>query len=169
MPWSIRIAVSPALFLSSAASRSLRTDRVMLRTQLIHPEILRALGAAGHGATVLIADGNYPASTFVGPRASVVSLNLSPGIVNCVEVLEALVTAIPLEKAQVMQPHDGSRPPIWNDFERVLSVSGFIEPLEPVERFSFYRAASTDQHALTIQTGEQRVWANLLLTIGVRM
>lgn len=141
----------------------------MLKSTLIHPEILRVLAAAGHGATILIADGNYPASTSVGPRGAVVSLNLSPGIVGCVEVLEALVTAIPVEKAQVMQPHDGSRPPIWNDFDRVLKQSGFAEPLEPVERFAFYRTASTDQHALTIQTGEQRVWANLLLTIGVRL
>jgi L-fucose mutarotase len=141
---------------------------LMLLTKLIHPEILRALAAAGHGAKVLIADGNYPASTFVGPRGAVVSLSLSPGIVGCVDVLAALAAAIPIEAAHVMQPSDGSRPAVWSDFERVLSSSGFVEPLEALERFAFYRAASTDQHALTIQTAEQRVWANLLLTIGVR-
>jgi RbsD / FucU transport protein family. len=32
----------------------------MLKTRLLHPEILAALGEAGHGAQVLIADGNYP-------------------------------------------------------------------------------------------------------------
>ena len=32
----------------------------MLKTRLLHPGILRALGEAGHGAQVLIADGNYP-------------------------------------------------------------------------------------------------------------
>ena len=61
----------------------------MLKTELIHPEILAALGAAGHGSTVLIADGNYPASTSMGPRAKRVSLNLSPGVVNCADVLRA--------------------------------------------------------------------------------
>lgn len=30
----------------------------MLKTELLHPEILQALGEAGHGAQVLIADGN---------------------------------------------------------------------------------------------------------------
>ena len=30
----------------------------MLTYQLIHPEILQALGQAGHGAQVLISDGN---------------------------------------------------------------------------------------------------------------
>ena len=32
----------------------------MLKTRLLHPGILQALGESGHGAQVLIADGNYP-------------------------------------------------------------------------------------------------------------
>jgi hypothetical protein len=32
----------------------------MPKTRLLHREILAALGAAGHGAQALIADGNYP-------------------------------------------------------------------------------------------------------------
>ena len=35
----------------------------MLRYQLLHPEILAALGGAGHGSQILIADGNYPFET----------------------------------------------------------------------------------------------------------
>ncbi len=34
----------------------------MLKTQLLHPEILATLGGAGHGSKVLIADGNFRAS-----------------------------------------------------------------------------------------------------------
>ena len=48
----------------------------MLKTPLIHPDILRALGRAGHGSQILIADGNYPAGTTLGPNAELVSLNL---------------------------------------------------------------------------------------------
>jgi L-fucose mutarotase len=140
----------------------------VLLHQLIHPEILSALAAAGHGATVLIADGNYPASTFVGPHARVVSLNLCPGIVGCLEVLKALLNAIPIEAAHVMQPSGQTRPEIWDDFRRELTLAKFTGDLKPIDRFDFYRAASTDQHALTIQTAEQRIYANLLLTIGVR-
>ncbi len=140
----------------------------MLRFGLIHPELLTVLGAAGHGGTVLIADGNYPVSTCVGPRGRVVHLNLAPGIINCVDALRALLTAIPIEAAQVMQPADASRPPIWSEFDSVLRTSGFAVPLQSIERFEFYRTASSEQHALTIQTGEQRIYANLLLTIGVR-
>ena len=70
----------------------------MLKHTLIHPEINAVLGRAGHGATVLIADGNYPASTTLGPHGSQINLNLSPGLLACPQVLEALVTAIPIER-----------------------------------------------------------------------
>ena len=50
----------------------------MLTTRLLHPEILAALGEAGHGAQVLIADGNYPLATRSNPDAYRVFLNLEP-------------------------------------------------------------------------------------------
>lgn len=140
----------------------------MLLYELIHPEILAALAAAGHGATVLIADGNYPGSTCVGSRSRVVWLNLAPGIVGCTDVLQTIVSAVPIEAAQVMQPADASRPGIWSEFEKVLAGHTPTVKLQPIERFAFYKAASTENHALTIQTAEQRVYANILLTIGVR-
>ena len=37
----------------------------MLKTNLLHPEILSALGSNGHGSMLLIADGNFPFSTAV--------------------------------------------------------------------------------------------------------
>ena len=43
---------------------------------------------------------------------------------------------------------------------------GGIE-LERLERFPFYDAARGPDVALAIATGEQRLYANLLLTIGV--
>ena len=62
----------------------------MLRHQLIHPKINEVLGRAGHHAKILIADGNYPASSAIGPRAELVSLNLMPGVVTCNQVLQAI-------------------------------------------------------------------------------
>jgi len=74
----------------------------MLKSRLIHPEILAALGRAGHGSRVLIADGNYPAATTLGPNARLVHLNLAPGQLGATEVLSALLSAIPVEQAAVM-------------------------------------------------------------------
>jgi L-fucose mutarotase len=137
----------------------------MLKTTLLHPEILYALGSAGHGSRVLISDGNYPHSTKSNPAASHVFLNLCPGVLTATQVLEAIVGAIPIEAAQVMATADGSEPPIWSEFRAILPGN----ELEPLERFAFYDAASEPDVALVVATGEQRIYANILLTIGVVM
>lgn len=135
----------------------------MLKTRLLHPEILYALGSAGHGSKVLITDGNYPHSTGSNPAAEKVYLNLAPGLLNATQVLQVIADAIPVEAAEVMATADGSEPPIWTEFRDALP--GLT--LKPIERFSFYEAASTENVALVIATGEQRIYANILLTIGV--
>lgn len=145
----------------------------MLRGKLIHPSILEALGRAGHGSKVLITDGNYPASTTLGMNAVHVPLNLSPGIVSCTEVLEALTSAMPVEAAAVMAyyregPYALSEdPPIWAEFRQILQEAGQPSELEEIERFAFYDTAAQPDVCLAIQTGDQRIYANLLLTIGV--
>ena len=41
--------------------------------------------------------------------------------------------------------------------------------LKPIEKWEFYKVVSTADHVLTIQTADQQRFANLLLTVGVRM
>lgn len=147
----------------------------MLRHQLIHPEINYILGQAGHHGKILIADGNYPASSTLGPNAKLVSLNLSPGIVTCTQVLKALLSAIPIEKAQTMNyettgPYAlASDPPVWDEYRATIKEAGLALELEPIEKWDFYKAVATPDHVLTIQTADQQRFANLLLSIGVRM
>ena len=145
----------------------------MLRSRLIHPQILEALGRAGHSSKILIADGNYPFSTQLGPNAKLISLNLSPGVVNVTQVLEALVSAVPIEAATIMQPVQSGPyalpgdPPIWDEFRPILAEGGVQVELDKLERFPFFDAARDPNIAITIATGEQRLYANLLLQIGV--
>jgi len=146
----------------------------MLNGPLLQPEILAALARAGHGARVLIADGNYPASTTLGPNAQLVSLNLAPGIVSASQVLHALVGQVEFERACVMDyARSGAyalaaEPPIWADFQATLRAGQSALELEPVERQAFYAAAAAPDVALVIATAETALYANLLLTIGVR-
>lgn len=146
----------------------------MLKHQLLHPKINEILARAGHHAKVLIADGNYPASTTLGPNAELVSLNLAPGLVNCTQVLAALLTAIPIERVNTMGiPADDpyalkGEPPVWNDYRRLLKEANLNLELEPIDKWAFYDAVASRDHVLTVQTAEQALWANLLLTIGVR-
>jgi L-fucose mutarotase len=136
----------------------------VLKTKLLHPEILAALGRAGHGSRVLIADGNYPFTTGSPPAAEKIFLNLMPGTVKVTDVLTALVGTIPIEAAMAMTPPDGAAQPIHEEF-RALLPPGM--ELSREKRFEFYEAVKLPQTVLVIATGEQRQFGNLLLTIGV--
>lgn len=147
----------------------------MLKSELLHPKISEVLARAGHHALILIADGNYPASTKRGPMAEVVSLNLAPGIVTCAQVLQVLLTAIPVDKINTMGvPSDDAyavkgEPPIWQTYRRLIQENAPQLRLEPIQKWDFYTAVASQDHVLTIQTGDQNLWANILLTMGCRV
>jgi L-fucose mutarotase len=146
----------------------------MLKHTLLHPKINEVLGRCGHHAKILIADGNYPASTTLGPNAELVSLNLAPGLVTVNQVLEVLLTAIPVDIANTMGIPDDDPyakfgpPPAWAEFQTTIKDSGLDLELEPISKWDFYEAVSSRDHVLTIQTADQALWANLLLSVGVR-
>lgn len=135
----------------------------MLTTQLLHPQILQVLAASGHGSGILIADGNYPFVTRANPAAARVYLNFMPGVLTVTQVLSGLLTVIPVEAAHVMTRDDGSEAPIINDFRAMLPGID----LETHTRFPFYDLARGSDVSLVIATGEQRIYANILLIIGV--
>ncbi len=135
----------------------------MLKFKLTHPTILQALGSAGHGSKILLADSNYPFSTGSHPNAERVYLNLTPGIVKVTDVLSVLADSVPIEAAHAIVPDSGPEPPIFAEYRGILPD---IE-LQTLNRFPFYEAARSADTALVIATGEQRTWACILLTIGV--
>lgn len=146
----------------------------MLRHQLLHPKINEVLARAGHHSKILIADGNYPASTKRGPNAEVVSLALSPGVVNCSQALEAILSAVAVDSIHTMgiPPEDPyareGEPPVWSDYRQKIRTAGLALDLEPISKWEFYDAVNSPDHVLTIQTADQSLWANLLLVMGCR-
>ena len=110
----------------------------MLKTKLIHPEIMAALSLCGHGSKVLIADGNYP-------------------------LAEAIHSVCEIEKAEVMKTPDGSEPEIYPEFKKELPDLD----LTVLGQYEFYDACMAENVVqLAISTGEKRTYANILLTIG---
>ena len=146
----------------------------MLKHHLIHPKINEILGRAGHHSTILIADGNYPAWNKKGPHAEVVSMNLSPGVITVAQALKAILSAVPIDVINTMGiPADDpyaqlGEPPIWKEYREVISQSGSLLQLQSILKWDFYKAVESPDHVLTIQTGDQALWGNLLLTIGCR-
>ena len=147
----------------------------MLKHKLVHPRINEVLARAGHHSLILIADGNYPASSKKGPNAEVVSLNLMPGVVTCAQVLEALLSAIPVDAINTMGyetegPYALTEdPPVWDEYRAVIRASGLAVPLQSIYKWDFYKAVDAPDHILTIQTADQQRFANILLSVGVRM
>ena len=145
----------------------------MLRYELLHPGLIQALAAAGHGSRILVADANYPHSTGVRPGAERVHLNLRPGLVTVDQVLEVLLDAVPVESAAVMVA-GGVAGAVVSANESIPAHAGYRAALAPevdwheLDRFAFYEAARGDDVAVLVATGDQRVYANLLLTVGVR-
>ncbi len=137
----------------------------MLRYTLLHPPLLSALARSGHGGRLLLADGNYPYSTIRPPQAEVIHLNLSPGLVGVDDVLRALLDATPVEAATFMRSPDGAAVPAHDAYRALLGPDVAITE---AERFAFYDEVRDPAVATVVATGDTRLCANLLLTIGVR-
>ncbi len=135
----------------------------MLRYKLLHPQILHALGKAGHGSQIVIADSNYPFSTGAHPAAERVYLNLAPGMISVLDLLQVMTDAVPIEAVHAIHPGDDSEPPIFAEYRQILPE----HKIQTLGRFPFYEAARSENTALVIATGEQRTWACVILTIGV--
>ena len=146
----------------------------MLKTTLLHPEILRICARAGHHSKILIADGNYPASTKRGPNAELVCLQVLPGIPTVAQVLQALLATVPVDHINTMgiPPDDPyakfGEPPAWGEFRTLAQAAGLPATIEPISKWDFYTAVESPDHVLTIQTADQALWANVLLTLGCR-
>ncbi len=151
----------------------------MLNTPLLHPDILRILAQAGHHSKVLLADGNYPALNKRGSRAEIVSLQLMPGVPTVAQVFEAVLATVQIDEVFTMgvdrtdayaaaTPGD---PAVWAEYRRLLIAShgsGTAIVLQPLVKWDFYKAVESADHILTIQTGDQALWGNVLLTVGCR-
>ena len=136
----------------------------MLKSKLLHPEILYCLGQCGHFSRVLIADGNYPTATMSLATTRKVFLNLMPGVPTITQVLEALCSAVPFQSATVVAPPEDRFRAAHAEFKNLLPLE---IAWEEKERFAFYADVKSTDTALIIATGDMRRFANLLLTIGV--
>jgi len=132
---------------------------------LLGPELLATLRAMGHGDEIVIADANFPAA-FLGPR-----LIRTDGI-PATDMLDAILTVMPLDDfveeaafgMQVVGDPD-ARQPIYDLFEQIIRRHESAMGLARIERFAFYDRAR--QAAAIVQTGENRLYGNVILKKGI--
>lgn len=135
----------------------------MLKTAVIHPTIMEALGRSGHFAQVVIADGNLPVGAMTGPNSTTVHLNFRPGLLDALTVLEGILEVCPIQGAIVMEKPVAANAEIHDAYKALLGGVTW----QAMERWAFYDKIREPTTTLIIQTGEQRRFANLILTVGV--
>ena len=133
---------------------------------LLGAELLHVLRSMGHGDELAIVDANFPAASS-GPR--LVRLD---GI-SATRALEAVLSVMPLDdfvgeacwRMEVVGDPD-AMPEICEDFrDIILRLEGSRFGLGKLERFAFYERAR--QAFALVQTGETRLYGNVLLKMGI--
>ena len=85
-----------------------------------------------------------------------------------------MLSAVPVDAVNTMGiPPDDSyaqkgEPPVWAEFRQEVKAAGLKLELQPILKWDFYKAVESADHILTIQTGDQALWGNVLLTVGCR-
>jgi L-fucose mutarotase len=132
---------------------------------ILSPDLLHALRAMGHGDEIVIVDANYPAES-AGPP--VIRLD---GLL-ATDVADAVLTLLPLDDfvehaAFAMEVVDNPkrREQTHKDFDKLVKKHEPTMKLALLERFVFYERAS--QAFVIVQTGERRLYGNILLKKGI--
>ena len=133
---------------------------------ILLPELLKILMEMGHADEILLADGNYP--TFAQPDR-VIHLD-GHGIP---EVLAAVLQLMPLDTYveqpaayMAVSPGDSYLPTIWETYTEVIQAAE-NRPVshEKLAKLDFYERGRKTY--AVIRTGEQSLYANLILRKGV--
>lgn len=132
---------------------------------LLGPNLLFVLATMGHGDEIAIVDANFPAAT-LGPEV------VRADGMAALPLLEAVLTHMPLDTfaptaAWRMEMVDTPQivPPICLAFQEVVDRLSGPFSIEPLERFAFYERAA--KAAFIVATGEQALYANIILKKGV--
>ena len=134
---------------------------------ILPPELLKIMMEMGHGDTLVIGDGNFPAAA------------CAKRLVRCdghgaTELLDAIMTFFPLDTyvekpMNLMEVMKGANveTPIWETYKEIVAKhdSRGADAIGQIERFEFYDESKT-AYAI-IATGESALYANIMLQKGV--
>lgn len=132
---------------------------------ILSPDLLHALRAMGHGDEIVIVDANFPAESSGPPVIRLDGLSAT-------EVADAVLTLLPLDDfvenaAFAMEVVDNprKREQTHRDFDKLVKKHEPSMQLALLERFAFYERAA--QAFVIVQTGERRLYGNILLKKGI--
>ncbi|MES0813067.1 RbsD/FucU domain-containing protein [Roseibium sp. SCPC15] len=133
---------------------------------ILSPDLLYALRAMGHGDEIVLADANFPGES-LGPTC------IRADGSTASEVLQAVLSVMPLDiyvpdpalTMQVVGDPDAI-PEAVADFQNIIKkTADNPAQIQTLERFAFYERAATA--FAIVQTGERRLYGNIILKKGV--
>lgn len=133
---------------------------------ILSPDLLYTLRAMGHGDEIALVDANFPAESS-GPTCV-----RADGSTNS-EILRAVLSLMPLDTfvddpALCMEVVEDPKiiPEAVADFQTIINeVADAPRQIQPLERFAFYDRAATC--FAVVQTGERRLYGNIILKKGI--
>lgn len=135
--------------------------------KILSPELVEILMKMGHGDSIVLADGNFP-SERCGKRVVRADGHGVP------KLLDAILELMPLDVKYSEYPMglmkvvegDDTVPVIWEEFKEITAKHYDTLPqVEYIERFDFYEAAK--EAFAIVATGEEAIYANIILTKGI--
>lgn len=133
--------------------------------KIISPELLKILCEMGHGDTIVIADGNFPSENY-GKRV------VRADGISGTDMLKAVLKLIPLDTyadfnfyTMELAGGDTETPEIWGEYAQIAKNADDNYKPSTLERFAFYEEAK--KAYCVIATGEEKIYANIILKKGV--
>lgn len=136
-------------------------------SKILSPELLKILCEMGHGDEIVIADANFPSANY-GKRV------IRADGISGIDMLNAVLSVFPLDTysepnmilMQLMDCDVGKiNPEIWAKYKEIALKNDDNTKIGNIDRFEFYDRAK-EAYAV-IATGEEAVYANILLKKGV--
>ena len=133
---------------------------------ILSPELLYVLRAMGHGDEIVLVDANFPAESSAPTCVRADGSNAS-------DILRAVLSVMPLDTFVTDPAHcmqvvgDASAlPDAVKDFQEIINESADApRDILSLERFEFYERA--ENAFAVVQTGERRLYGNIILKKGV--
>lgn len=135
---------------------------------IVGPELLKVLDEMGHGDTIVIADGNFPAAFVAGDH---ILIRMDGHGVP--EILEGILKLMPLDQyvdkpVTLMERCEGDNADIsiWDKYKTIIASeeSRGESLIGTLERFAFYDEAQ--KAYAVIATSETSQYANIILKKG---
>jgi len=135
--------------------------------KVISPELLKTLSEMGHTDTIVLGDANFTGENFA--RQAGCKMLRADGI-GAVRLLDAILKLFPLDEdsenpVMLMACDKDLEIPVWDDYKAIVNKHDSRAGVGFYERQRFYEEAK--KAYCIVQTGEEAIYANVILKKGV--